>query len=77
MEYREVKIILCIQKGERFVKYLFIAAVFAPPIVVTVYIREVDFLHWQILPLDACVEHVQDVIENLEVREVRPLSIAH
>lgn len=74
MEYREVKAILCVQKVERPIEHLFVTSILAPPIVMFVDIRPVDFPHGQIFPLDTGVQYIQNVIKYLVVGERWRLS---
>ena len=67
MERREVEFLFSEEPGERSVEDPLVAAVFAPAIMALVDGCPVNLLHGKIFPLDTGMEHVEDVVEDLEV----------
>ena len=73
MKRREVKVSLFVQELKRFTEDAFVTAVFAPTIMVAIDISEVAPSHRKILPLDARMQHIENMVEYLVVRERRSL----
>lgn len=74
MKRRKVKTTLLVQEVKRLLKYPFVATILAPTIVMFVYIRPVHFPDGEVLPLDAGMQYVQNVIKYPVVGEGWSLS---
>lgn len=70
MENRQVEKIVVVEPLYRGIKQTLVAAVFAPAVVVVIDVAPPDG-GFELIPLHAGMQDVQDVVENLESRQLR------
>jgi hypothetical protein len=73
VEHREVKLIGLMQMDDRSCKEGLIRAIFGPPMVPFVHVGVVEFvaLGLELVPLNASMEDIQNVVEDFVERQLR------